>query len=755
MKSPILEISLMYKNSRLYVINTEDFYSDIYIGRSSKSTWVIPAEESSVSSRHAVICQRHGSFILEDLNSHNGTYCGGKKIKHIKLEPGISISIGQCRINVSQVKTARKTDKGYWHLLEHISGSSKGTTVSLDKDIFTIGSSFENDLVISEPLISQKHCEIRIDDTGNCWLMDLRSSNGTKVNKAILSEGKERMLQDGDVISLAHVDLRFLDKNVSHTRSFIGAKFLAAVVTVILLTAGYFVYVNSSPNAYDLICRARSIAQSGAFSQARKQLQGAVQAREFEKFSKEYQRLNGQLSLWESTLSEWNNTLQSIKSQRWTNAARSLSMIQFDNVESWAWNEANAVEAKNQALNLRHNLELYLLALGKLESTNTQINELKNIRTSLRKGIAEHDTRLDPFAGVLFDSMQKLVLDIDETVSSFAKLQGVLAKLSLQTPDFRIVVAEMEKLERRKNDIVQKLATKYLIPIRKLEACQRTLLNNVSYLVDLDFSKIILRLDLPSMDEASVNPYITQQRQHIVIINNNFMEALTQIRYFHNFLRKWKVCPPETHHLITAWKSVDVMEKILACDALKQSLPTRNRKSASSLYDEFLGVEYFYEFLKFLPGQYDNFALEYMKFIPKCVSARRLLEQYDNFVRFMDLPENRWLIRGEMAKLLDYCRNQLELRDSLVEAWKKVPADFSRASILKRGLAVYFSREGQISTAYKMQLVQDLKRNRRILNDLEVKYDRALPREAIKLREIILAKGLPGDSVVRKVWATK
>ena len=755
MKNPVLEIALTYKDSRLYEINTDDFYTDIYIGRSSKATWKVPAEESSVSSRHAVIRQHHGSFVLEDLESHNGTFCGGKKIKHVKLEPGVSISIGQCRITVSQGRPSRNTNSGGCHLLEHISGSSKGTTVSLDKDIFTIGSAFENDLVIPEALISQKHCEIRIDDMDNCWLMDLGSSNGTKVNKMVLAEGKERMLKDGDVISLVHVDLRFLDKNISHTRSFLGAKVLAGVVTLILMVAGYFVYVNSSPNAYELIVSARRTAKSGAFSQAREQLQNAIHAREFDKFSKEFQHLEDQLSLWELTSSEWNNALQNIKLRRWTSAVRALSMIKFDNVESWGWNEDNAVDAKKQAMNLRHNLELYLLALGKFESTNTQINELKKLRVSLQKGIAEHDKRLDPYAGSLFESMQKLILDIDETVSSFTKLQAVLAKLNLQTPNFRIIVSEMEKLERRRSDIVQALAGKYLIPIRKLEACQRILLNNVIHLANLDFSKIVLKLDLPSMDESSVNPYITQQRRNIVLINRNFGEALTQIRYFHNFLKQWNVVPPEPHPLVTDLASVDVMEKILSCDVLKQRLPNRNRRSAGSVYDEFLGVEYFYEFLKFLPRQYDNFALEYMKFTPKCVRAKRLFEQYENFVKFMALPENRWLVRGEMAKLLNYCRNQLAFRDSFVEACKKTPVGISRASILKRGLGVYFAGEGQISTAYKMQLVQDLKRNRRVLNELEAKYDRALPRDAIEIRENILRRGIPGDSVVRKVWATK
>ena len=134
---------------------------------------------------------------------------------------------------------------------------------------------------------------------------------------------------------------------------------------------------------------------------------------------------------------------------------------------------------------------------------------------------------------------------------------------------------------------------------------------------------------------------------------------------------------------------------------------------------------------------------------------KRLLEQYDSFIAFMNLPENRWLVRGKLAALLQYCVRQVQMRDAFIEKCKAVPADISRTSILKRGLAVYFSREEKISAVFLMKLVQDLKKNCQELNSLATRYDKALPREAMTVRELIMQKGIPGDSTVRRVWATK
>ena len=46
----------------------------------------------------------------------------------------------------------------------------------------TVGRDIENDIVLSDPRVSRSHCRIDIDPEGRCFMIDLGSSRGTKVN---------------------------------------------------------------------------------------------------------------------------------------------------------------------------------------------------------------------------------------------------------------------------------------------------------------------------------------------------------------------------------------------------------------------------------------------------------------------------------------------------------------------------------------------------------------------------------------------
>lgn len=60
----------------------------------------------------------------------------------------------------------------------------------------------ENDIYIPFPMISRVHARIEIDAKGT-FLEDLNSTNGTHVNGELLQYRERRMLQKGDIISLA------------------------------------------------------------------------------------------------------------------------------------------------------------------------------------------------------------------------------------------------------------------------------------------------------------------------------------------------------------------------------------------------------------------------------------------------------------------------------------------------------------------------------------------------------------------------
>src|SRR3989339_1578663 len=76
-----------------------------------------------------------------------------------------------------------------------ISGPLQGKEFMVDKNIFTIGSGSNNDLVIEDTTISRRHCEIQLIPEGYV-IRDLGSTNGTvvqgvKVTAAFLNQSTE------------------------------------------------------------------------------------------------------------------------------------------------------------------------------------------------------------------------------------------------------------------------------------------------------------------------------------------------------------------------------------------------------------------------------------------------------------------------------------------------------------------------------------------------------------------------------------
>jgi DNA-binding NtrC family response regulator len=78
-------------------------------------------------------------------------------------------------------------------------------TWSFDKDEIKIGSMDDNDIVLSDDTVSRYHCKIVQEDTGYV-LVDLRSTNGTFVNKVRV---REAFLKPGSIAAVGQSQLRF------------------------------------------------------------------------------------------------------------------------------------------------------------------------------------------------------------------------------------------------------------------------------------------------------------------------------------------------------------------------------------------------------------------------------------------------------------------------------------------------------------------------------------------------------------------
>jgi hypothetical protein len=71
---------------------------DMLIGRSSRCDLVL--NDPSVSRRHAHLFFREGRWIVVDLQSTNGTYINGIRVRRSELLPGDHLRIGNDRLHV-------------------------------------------------------------------------------------------------------------------------------------------------------------------------------------------------------------------------------------------------------------------------------------------------------------------------------------------------------------------------------------------------------------------------------------------------------------------------------------------------------------------------------------------------------------------------------------------------------------------------------------------------------------------------------
>ena len=85
-----------------------------------------------------------------------------------------------------------------------LNGQQRGVERVIDADLFRIGKSPDNDLVLSDDTVSRSHCEILRDQRG-FLVRDLGSTNGTLLEGA---EIREAYLSPGSTLSVGKVELK-------------------------------------------------------------------------------------------------------------------------------------------------------------------------------------------------------------------------------------------------------------------------------------------------------------------------------------------------------------------------------------------------------------------------------------------------------------------------------------------------------------------------------------------------------------------
>ncbi len=85
-----------------------------------------------------------------------------------------------------------------------LSGPDRGREQTIDREVFRIGKSADNDLVLPDETVSRHHCEI-IRESRGYLLRDLGSTNGTLLDGA---EIREAYVKPGAIITVGKVELK-------------------------------------------------------------------------------------------------------------------------------------------------------------------------------------------------------------------------------------------------------------------------------------------------------------------------------------------------------------------------------------------------------------------------------------------------------------------------------------------------------------------------------------------------------------------
>ncbi len=86
-----------------------------------------------------------------------------------------------------------------------MSGDVKGKTFPIDRDVFTVGRSKDNAVMLDNPTVSGHHCSI-VRDGDRFVLRDLESTNGTRLNAKEVTESK---LRPKDLVQIGSVEFIF------------------------------------------------------------------------------------------------------------------------------------------------------------------------------------------------------------------------------------------------------------------------------------------------------------------------------------------------------------------------------------------------------------------------------------------------------------------------------------------------------------------------------------------------------------------
>lgn len=408
----------------------------ITIGRGKECDWCTAGEDGSISSRHAEIYCKRDSVWIRDLGSRNGIQVGGKRVQEHRLRFGDTAMLGACKLTFERPRRKKESDGAAYHRLEQANGLESGRIFELiGESGIVIGSDPTNPIFIPDTLVSRHHAKLTFKKDGSCWISDLGSRNGTSVNGVPLAKDKERLLRDGDMISVAYVEFRFLDKGAAHVNARIVPKLLIAAATMAIVFFGYSLWNLTRRDSGWFHARALAAASrwspnSGAadFAEAFALLDQAAVARNADAYRSNLAKTHMEMEGWTNTIAAWQEIKEDLSNGYFVSVQEN-----FHSLSSWTWNADSATAARQEAVAVQALVNAFLLARIDLRRTNwesgrereTFATDEKLLGDALAAIQADGRKYLEPLRG----EAEELRSEFLATLQRLDRIPAVLAEL--------------------------------------------------------------------------------------------------------------------------------------------------------------------------------------------------------------------------------------------------------------------------------------------------------------------------------------
>ena len=606
------------------------------IGRRRSSQWMTPADDMSVSGSHAEVFVRRRALWLRDLDSRNGVYVMGRRVREVKLTPGVQVGIGHCRLVVEEDRRSVNAKSTKRHRLVGINGQQAGRDFELKDGVNCVGCGIGDGISCASLLVSKRHAEIVCKPDDSCWIRDCGSRNGTLVNGIALKDS-ERLLRDGDIVAFADCEFKFCDRN-KPTRYPWAKMLFVAFATASLCCGAYFLFLVVFPSAEMLLNAERQLEWKEDFNGALAMLERVSDARGGGAYVDEVARRRGNIAVWTNTRARWKAACEAFLKRYWVDASKDLGALLSNGMDNWGWNTTTAQEEKRKATAMKDLLDVFLDARKALGGSFSEAEHgkelavlercLHNMDVALRR--TDWDATLP--TGPLREDMEDQRTAMQAVVSDIKKIDKSIAGISRPASDgigdiiaaasgFEKIIAELEGVARNaenrrrieeerakgkgrkfvSSDIVPKKCRTYLPSLEAFISTRKALSANCTALASLSYDKVTPSLPLPSVSQADVLASLGFIREGMRKANERLCEKVRsgledQIKR----LKLLGISDSSTPECILALLDNDRMNKVFLCDTLnaKSRPPSAMRGERIGEYDKILGMEEFGAFMQ-------------------------------------------------------------------------------------------------------------------------------------------------------------